>query len=218
MSADDCLLSPSDPRSIRPYLVLMHFLESGIHHFWQEDVFCRGRIARWNDRVVEFAAQLGLIAFILLFACWFCSFWSVSVTWVHLNAVSLHVWCLLYAWTQVGLLDLVHFWDWLNLSGSELLLDNIFFGQKFILQIDVVPDVVRSDFVVGLFVLDPSVVLECVLEKHLEFSLALNDLCFGSGVINCEGQLEPSLASTLPEVLTILLGLCMVKFTETSKS
>merc|ERR1711907_340574 len=85
------------------------------------------------------------------------------------------------------------FWDWLYLSGSELLLDNILVGQKFILQIDVIPDVVRSYLAVCLFVLDPSVVLECVLEKPLEFSLVLDDLSFLAGVVDCEGQLEASL-------------------------
>lgn len=118
--------------------------------------------------------------------------------WISLYAVSVHVGGLLYAGTQVGLFNLVHSWNWAYFSGTELLFDLIFVSQIFILKIYVVPDGIWSHGLILLFMLDPSVVLECILEKSLELTLKFYDLCFGAGVVNCESQLKACFSGTLP--------------------
>ena len=85
-------------------------------------------------------------------------------------AIPLHVWCLLYAWTQVFLFNGEHLLDRYDLSGLEQLLNLFLVGHVLVLKMDVISDVVRSQRVIPFLVLDPGVVHEGILEKLLEFA------------------------------------------------
>ena len=66
--------------------------------------------------------------------------------------------------------------------------------------------------------LDPGIVHERVFEKLLELTRILNNLGLGARVIYGEGNLEAGFTRTLPKILSIFLGLGMVKLTEPPKS
>lgn len=133
-------------------------------------------------------------------------------------SIDLHVRCLLNAWAEVLLLDGDHFTLGNNLAGFEHLFDLRFVGQVLVLKIDVISLVVWSDLVVSLLVLDPSVVHERIFNDLLKLSSVLHDLALGCSVVDSEGDLKASLTSTLPQILTIFLSLCVVELSETAKS
>jgi len=68
--------------------------------------------------------------------------------WFHTKgiwyAIFLHVWSLLYAGAKVFLFDGEHLFDWYDLSSLEQLLDLGLVGHVLVLQVDVVPDVIRG--------------------------------------------------------------------------
>jgi len=91
---------------------------------------------------------------------------------------SLHVWRLLYARTKVFLFNREHLLHWHDIATLEQFLDLLLVRKVLILKVDVIPDVVRSQLVVSLFVLDPGVVHEGILEKLLEFAGVFHNLGF----------------------------------------
>jgi len=78
--------------------------------------------------------------------------------------------------------------------------------------------VIRSQSASLLFVLDPSVVLEGVFEKLLELSRVFHYLGLGAGVVDGKSDFEAGFSRTLPQVLPILLCLCVVKLTKAAKT
>jgi len=133
-----------------------------------------------------------------------------------LYTISLHIWSLLYAWTKVFLFYGEHLLDWYYLSWFKELFYLCLISHVLVLKMDVIPDVVRSQGVICLFVLDPSIVHERIFEKLLELTSEFHNFGFWASIIQSECNLEACFTSTLPQVLAIFLCLGMVKFTETS--
>jgi len=92
--------------------------------------------------------------------------------------ISLHVRSLLYAWTEVFLFYGEHLLDGYYLSSFEELVYLFLVGQVLVLKMDVVPDVIRSEGVIFLLILDPSIVLEGIIEKLLELTSVFYHLGF----------------------------------------
>jgi len=79
------------------------------------------------------------------------------------NSLPHHVWCLFDARAQVLLVDNELAVDWLDVAASEHGVDLLLVRQVLVLQLQVVPDVVRWHHSRALHVLDPRVILKCVL-------------------------------------------------------
>lgn len=79
------------------------------------------------------------------------------------NSLPHHVWCLFDTRAQVFLVNDELTVDWLDVAASEHGVDLLLVGQVLVLKPQVVPDVVGWHHSRALHVLDPRVILKCVL-------------------------------------------------------
>jgi len=134
------------------------------------------------------------------------------------NSLPHHVWRLFHTGAQVLLVDDEHAMNRPDVARSEHAVDFLLVRQVLVLQFQITPDVIGWHHVSRLLILNPSVILKCVLQYPFELAHVLHYLRLGVLVIDRKGQLKAWLTRSLPEVLSVIPGLSMVKLAEASQS